>query len=1276
MSQTQWDYDFQPVFYGGSPMTAKREYDFGAGSPGPLLRQTKYDWLQMDYPSEYTQPFAVSNPSATHWIMDRKTEEIVLDGSGNVVADTINVYNNGSDPGAQPLVTAVKKWNNLTNSYLVTGFQYGSGGVVTSVTDPNGNVTGYSYTDNFANGPSNSNTGAYPTQITYQATNGAAHVEKKQYYYGSGLVAASCGENYSGNCTVGKGSAIDYTSYAYDVMGRATSTVTGDGGSTTVCYSEISNGRCYSAGYPLTVVSTEAIATGVSKTTTAILDGLARVTQTQLNSDPNCSTGTKVDTTYDQDERVSTKSNPYCGTSNASLLTTTTYDGLSRVLRVTNPDGSYVTNSYTGRSVTTADEGNGPAGASVDVERISQKDGLGRLTAVCEVSATTQQGSSSNTPSSCALDAPGTGFLTNYTYDTLDNLHTVAQGGVNRAFIYDSLSRLQTATNPESGTTHYTYYPNGNLYTKTSANGIITTYTYDGLNRLTGKSYSDNSTPSACFQYDQSTSTNGVGRLTTEWTQAGTCSSTLPASGVLTQRTFAAYDLMGRVATDQQCSTPGNCTGTSLSVSYGYDLAGNMNAFSNGLSGQYAMPFSSVYDSAGRLSAISGPSSPGSNTPTTLFQATAYTPASAIADAQLGSGIALHRDYDSRLRPVDEYDSVKTTPGTASVQITGAEQESGYSTGSITFGGSEQSVSVNGQTQYDGGNFVISIANGSAIQIQYGACDTPATLASKLAGHISCSTGPVQAAATGATVFLLSCNPGSTTEYPISATFDGNSSLFPQPSFSVMTSSSKLATAPPSGDSPGETLGVVTFTGAEQTYTQGGQLTYDSGAFTIPFYNATSTSGNNLAGVATVPWQQGDTPQSLAATLVSKLQPCSAGGFVNAVQNGAVVYLTSCTPGISYVENVVLNHGGPSTASFSADVDGYLVSGVGKYDFGTVALSINNTQVASTTYSSASTPASIVAALVKSGSSNNLVNLAASTTDPSFLTITAQGGQTDQGYSYALNFTYDTTDFTQPSFASPSASGQLQGGQDAPLYSWQINSYAPDSNVLSVTDSVMGSWTYGYDDMNRLITGSATAGSMSGLNLGWQYDRYGNRWNQTPTGSSSASAVVPSFTFTGNNNRIDGLSYDADGNLLSDGQHAYTYDAENRIVTINGQPTYIYDAEGTRVAKLGSGGALSAIYILGTGGQQITELSGTGLWQHSNVYAAGGRLVTTYEGPGEGSSGYHYNLTDWLGTKRLQTLTLRQSRRDLRQLPIRRWSQLHRRARRDRAALYRKGSGC
>jgi RHS repeat-associated protein len=189
-----------------------------------------------------------------------------------------------------------------------------------------------------------------------------------------------------------------------------------------------------------------------------------------------------------------------------------------------------------------------------------------------------------------------------------------------------------------------------------------------------------------------------------------------------------------------------------------------------------------------------------------------------------------------------------------------------------------------------------------------------------------------------------------------------------------------------------------------------------------------------------------------------------------------------------------------------------------------------------------------------------------------------------------------------------------------------------------MTDYVMGTWTYTYDDFNRLSSGTAASGVDDGLTLGWTYDRYGNRWTQTATGTGNASAVQPNLAFYGNNNQVSGWDYDAAGNLTNDNRNTYAYDAEGRIVSLNSAPTYAYDAEGHRVAKLGSGGTVATSYLLDLSGNQVTELNATGGWKHSNVWAAGGRLLATYEGPaGTDTVGYHFHLTDWLGTQRMQT---------------------------------------
>jgi RHS repeat-associated protein len=1296
VSQTQWSYDLWNTDGNDSVLTEKRVFDYGSGAPGPLLKRTDYDWLHRDDPADYGWSCGVSCPT---WrpmhICDKKTSETVYDGSGKLIAQTKYVYDN-NDPsaygavGPPALLTSASTWRSTDGAWLTTSYQYnGLYGNVTKKTDPNGYVTNYSYSDNYSDGV-NRNSNAFLTMTTDPLN----HVTKSQYYWGTGLVAATCGENFSGSCATGLSSGADYASYTYDLIGREISKTTGDGGQSTNCFSElggtVGQSSCSNQGYPLQVMSIEMIASGTTKSSAVILDGEGKTTRSELLSDPSCPSGTvNVDTTYDQDERKYTVTNPYCSTNPSaptSGTTTYAYDGLSRVTQVMHPDGTSATNTYTGRAVLSADEGNGTG--TNRVQRISQTDAMGRLINVCEVTGHTQQGNSGAPLSSCSLDISGGGFLTVYGYDAsgsngpLENLTSVIQGGVVRNFVYDSLGELRSAANPESGTTAYNYDYDENLISKTSplenqqSGTVTTTYGYDHLNRLLSKSYSDGTTPSACFQYDQTTSIRGVGRLTTEWTQAtGACPSTLPSTGVLTQRTFAAYDSLGRVTADEQCGLIGNCTGGSpYSLTYGYDLAGDVTSFNNGLAGIAALSFTGQYNSAGRLSMVNGSASPGGLS-TPLFMATGYTPAGALSNAQIGlgandSGIAFHRDYNSRLLPTDEVDTVGQTPGSATVQITGSEQSGssygpGYTYGSVTFTGAEQCPS----SGCDDGAFLIFIGSqqgqqySSPHQINYGQFDTPESLAIGLAEEVNCSNSPVVAYAVGPTVYFVSCS-ASNTAYSLSAgltgyRYEGQYS----PSFSVTASGSSLTSVTSSFEIPGyagntnSTSNAVSFYGTEQS----GQ----TGAFVFFVFANSVNNGPPIKTITSVNWGASSTPSTLASALAAAFPACSASNTTvtaavdSSMMSGPTVLLSSCNTTTSYIitgEVAGYNpEGSNTTPSFialtSGSWPGVTTASEGPtpiYDSGIVSLLVNGTQIATTSYGSSSTPTSIASALVSNGANNGVVTLSAS---GAHITITGIGDGSITDYSYQVtSSSAESSIFTSPSFSGSPGSGSLAGATNAPLYNWAISSYAPNGDVLSMTDSVMGTWSYAYDDFNRLTSGSATAGVDNGLALGWTYDRYGNRWAQNATGSGNASATQPQLSF-GNTNQVSGWSYDGAGNLLNDGRNSYNYDAEGRVCAVQNYggsfDGYLYDAEGRRVAKTGitsfncalssNGYAVTGSYLLGLGGEQVTEFNNTGTWVHSNVWS-GGKLLGTYEGTvGPHPATWHFHLTDWLGTKRMQT---------------------------------------
>lgn len=303
---------------------------------------------------------------------------------------------------------------------------------------------------------------------------------------------------------------------------------------------------------------------------------------------------------------------------------------------------------------------------------------------------------------------------TDYQYNALDELTEVDQwggaygstspGDRQRKFQYaDGLGRVNSVTTPESGTITYSYLVNGSMCSgnpslpcsRTDARGVTIQYTYDALNRLTSKSYSNDptSTPTGCFQYDASSISGAGGNLldhvTNEWTQsasAGACNSGLLTNGgYLTLRSILSYDAMGRPIAEQQC-TPSNCASVApYALHYGYDLAGDLTSYTNGLAvtpgaGSNPLTFTQAFDEAGRLQSVMSSWSDSTH-PSTLFSAPMYAPPGMTTGAIYGNGIILGRVYNPNLLPVSETDKTNSgtgngvaTPGSATVTVTGAEQ--------------------------------------------------------------------------------------------------------------------------------------------------------------------------------------------------------------------------------------------------------------------------------------------------------------------------------------------------------------------------------------------------------------------------------------------------------------------------------------------------------------------------------------------------------------------------------------------------------------------------
>jgi YD repeat-containing protein len=650
------------------------ESDFG--SPG-ALRTTLHTKLWQSNGNYYAKN-----------LIDLPYQDTVSAG-GSQVAQTNYAYDEpayDSWPTSWGLQTTAKRWLNTTGGWLsihnVYGPQCYSGaaahiGMPIEKLDANNNPTYLCY----------DSSGLYLSSIKYPDTS----IEYPNYDDSTGLLKSHLDVNSRNTC------------YFYDSMRRLASVAYPDLGWETLSYNDKPGNLfvTFTKGINQTSLTTTQPCTQPSNkgglVKVAYADGLGRLTQTQLTSDPDGVVYT--DTTYDSLGRVASVSNPYRIPHDSTYgITTYTYDALSRKAIVTAPDGTKKQACFNG--IKTVGQSNcypNNSGSQVAWEddadenmnnwRRSQ-NALGQMTHVFEPNG------SSNLPP----------MRTDYFYDVLNNLLAVQQwgsGGTStpraaRAFTYDSLSRLQTSLNPETGLSKYTYDANGNVTSKTDARGITTVYQYDNMNRLYCKSYSGDvsNTPWSWYLYvtplTSSSVPNSMGRLINAWTQSaspGSCPTTWPISapstGFLSMRAIGSYDSLGRILTEQQ-STLANIISGAYSLTYSYDLAGDLISSSDGVTSTplgKAINFSSAFDAAGRLQTLTSNWSDATH-PAALFSATpslSYAAFGGLTNATFGNNaVSLNRTYDNRLRITGETDTGSTlgtaTSGSATVTITGSEQ--------------------------------------------------------------------------------------------------------------------------------------------------------------------------------------------------------------------------------------------------------------------------------------------------------------------------------------------------------------------------------------------------------------------------------------------------------------------------------------------------------------------------------------------------------------------------------------------------------------------------
>jgi len=580
-----------------------------------------------------SNPFPATAPLKLSLPVRKEVDDVAGQGPGSVTEfsyDTPGKLLNRFDwdstrapsmPGVGSLNSGNSAWHHFT---------YDSYGNVLTATDPICTTTSYTYaSDNL-----------YPTSIIE---------DDRSVQVGCSPQGAALTRITSVHFDPPTGLELNRTDYnnlsrstVYDALGRPTSVTDrlGQGGSVL----HVAQTFYSDANRRITTCTDLNTAADTAMVSVTQFDQLGRVSLTGQIETANPSPGVCNDTPVSgiiTDTRYVTaaganytlKSNPYETLGDATMgWTLTVADTLGRVTDVktyagsglpaefggSNPVNGTVHTSYTNADRTVTDQ--------AGVTRTSTMDGLGRLQQVTEA---------------------GT-IQTSYNYDALDNLIGVIQSGmttpsgcpsgVSRCFAYDSLSRLKSARNPESGSTSYGYDPGGNLISKVDPR-FTTTFGIDALGRVTSKSYTDPATPGVNYCYDGQSWSNGQ------------CSGTpsAPSIGRMTQVLSSvssdvySYDTLGRVTANSQ--TTGS---TPYSFQYSYNAAGLLTSetYPSQRVVSYAYnPLGRTKTVTGQLGAATTPYAGDTNNPI------AYVPHGGISSLKLGNGIVETTTYNAHLQP-------------------------------------------------------------------------------------------------------------------------------------------------------------------------------------------------------------------------------------------------------------------------------------------------------------------------------------------------------------------------------------------------------------------------------------------------------------------------------------------------------------------------------------------------------------------------------------------------------------------------------------------------
>lgn len=562
-------------------LTQSKEYDWGSGGHGSLIREIDLSYV---------------TPAAF-----RLAEKLIKDGSGAIKSREGRTY----DDFALVSVTGAAQHDD--SNY---GSTYTARGNLTTITTykdpatPSGGVSRTFTYDTLGNVRTASIAGVQQQSLSYSSTTNYSFPDSVTNGPSAGpqLTVSATYNGYTGQTVTSTDVNGQTTTYAYDIMRRLVTTTRPDGTQIGTCYSDLSTSACYSTTSNYTI-STTPVDSSHARKVYSYYDGLSQVVRTSLYDSSGTTNYSNIDTQFDPLQRPYKRSNPYA--SSASYWTQSNFDGLGRRIKDILPDGSYVVSTYYGNCVTKTDQ----AGKA----RKACSDASNHTTAVYE-------------------DPTGLDYETDYQFDPVDHLTKVTQGSQTRTMSFDGLGNLNSTTTPEAGTVCFGtvssgscqnngYDSFGNLTTKTDARGVVTTFSYDTLNRLYQTTYNVGSTGVAnpgtiSYTYGTSSSSYNNDRIVS--VAQGSVSDTY------------SYDLLGRVLQDQK-----SYYSQTYTVGYAYNADGSVTAIT--------YPSGRVvdrnYDAIGRLCAIA--TSTGSCAPSSYYATSlAYNAAQQLTGLTYGNGVA------------------------------------------------------------------------------------------------------------------------------------------------------------------------------------------------------------------------------------------------------------------------------------------------------------------------------------------------------------------------------------------------------------------------------------------------------------------------------------------------------------------------------------------------------------------------------------------------------------------------------------------------------------